>query len=158
MKPASILCEVNARVLLLAAGVALVLLTSGFVNELLGPSLSFLGPDSSLFEVARWSGRILTMVGLVLVVTAPLLPEMFKATCSAPAALRLADPQLDETPVGKPAIWKLVGVALTGRSAPPVGVAVTITCWLAVDFMLIAFGDSDKVMEGAAVTCTVDVA
>ena len=96
------------------------------------------------------------IAGLAVLETALALPVKVSCAWRAPAAVRLADPQVLEMPPGSPVTLKLA--ALAAREALPTGVTVTVTTCVAVDFMLICAGESAIVIAGADVTCIVSEA
>ena len=64
-------------------------------------------------------------VGLVLLVTAVLLPVRVTVFCTLPVAATLAALQVAVMPAGNPAIWKLAPDAVEANLAAPTGVSVT---------------------------------
>jgi len=83
-----------------------------------------------------------------------LLPASVSVTCMLPAAVTVGVPQVAARPVGSPVTRKLDPVALELGCIPPIGIIVTVTACEAVDFILIAAGDSASEIAGAGVTCT----
>jgi hypothetical protein len=90
-------------------------------------------------------------------VTALAPPVRVSLDCSAPAAVRLAAPQVPVIPAGRPVTLKVAVEALDARETPPTGATVTVIEVVAIESMLMDEGARVAAIAGAAVTCTLAV-